>query len=104
MASRLKISVLNYPSYVTIAKLPNFKQNNPQSSSKTLTVANQTEVPILHYVTLTLNTTKEDDSRRFTILFAVADIKYNALCTPFFEESIQNVNIRDFTIQFKHHS
>ena len=95
---------MNFPTYVTIAKLLNIKQNNTLNLSKTLTVANQTEVPILHYVTITLNTTIEDDSRHFTIPFAVADIKYNILGTPFFEENIQNVNIQDFTLQFQHQS
>ena len=97
-------SVLNHPTYITIAKLPNITQNPPHNSSKTLTVANQTEVPILHYITITLNTTIEGDSRQFTIPFAVADIKNNILGTPFFEEKIQNINIQDFTLQFKHHS
>ena len=59
--SGASISVLNYPFYVTIAKLLNIKQNNILNSSKTLTVANQREVPILHNVTITLNTTIEDD-------------------------------------------
>ena len=104
MDSGASISVLNYHTYVTIAKLLKIKQNNPQKMSKTLTVANQTEVPILHYVTLTLNTTIEDESRQFIIPFAVADIKYNILGTPFFEENIQNINIQDFPLQFKHHS
>ena len=81
--------MLNYPTCFTFVKLLNIKQNNALNSSKTLTVANQTEVPILHYVTITLNTTIEDDSRHFTIPFAVADIKYNTLGTPFFEENIQ---------------
>ena len=67
-------------------------------------VANQTEVAILHYVTITLNTTIEDDSRQFTILFAVTDIKYNILGTPLFEEYIQNINNQDFTLQFKQQS
>ena len=102
--SGTSISVLNHPTYITIAKLLESKQNNPPNSSKTLTVANQTEVPILHYVTITLNTTIEDDSRQFTVPFAVADIKYNILGRPFFEENIQNLNIQDFTLQFKHHS
>ena len=102
--SGASISVLNLPTYITIAKVPYIKQNPPDNSSKTLTVANQTEVPILHYITITLNTTIEDDSRQFTILFAVADIKFNILGTPFFEENIQNINIQDFTLQFKHHS
>ena len=87
--SGVSISVLNYPTCFTFDKLLNIKQNNALNSSKTLTVANQTEVPILHYVTITLNTTIEDDSRHFTIPFAVADIKYNTLGTPFFEENIQ---------------
>ena len=102
--SGASISLLNHPSYITIAKLLLIKQNPPHNSSKTLTVANQTEVPILHYITITLNTTIEDDSRQFTRPFAVADIKYNILGTPFFEENIQNINIQDFTLQFKHHS
>ena len=46
------ISVLNYTTYVTIAKLLNIKQHNTLSSSKTLTVANQTEAPLTHYVTI----------------------------------------------------
>ena len=102
--SGASISVLNHPTYITIAKLLIFKQNPPHNSSKTLTVANQTGVPTLHYITITLNTTIEDNSRQFTIPFAVADIKYNILGTPFFEENFQNINIQDFTLQFKHHS
>ena len=97
------ISVLNHPTYIIIAKHLHIKQNTPHNSSKTLTVANQTEVPILH-ITITLNTTIEDDSRQFTKPFAVADIKYNILSTPFFEKNIQNINIQDFTLQFTHHS
>ena len=34
----------------------------------------------------------------------MADIKYKILGTPFFEENIQNINIQDFTLQFKHRS
>ena len=98
------ISVSNYLTYVTIAKLLIIKQSNTLNPSKILTVANQTEVPILHYVTVTSNTTIEDDSRQFTIPLAVADIKYNFLDTPFFEEYIQNINIQDFTLQFKYQS
>ena len=102
--SGASISLLNHSTYPTIAKLLQIKQNNPPISSKTLTVANQTEVPILHYVTITLNTTIEDDSRQFTIPFAVADIKYNILGTPFFDENIKNINVQEFTLQFKHHT
>ena len=98
------IYVINHPTYITIAKLLQIKQNNRPNSSKTLTVANQTEAPFLHYVIITLNTTIEDDSRQFTIPFVVADIKYNILGTPCFEENKQNINIQDFTLQFKQHS
>ena len=102
--SGASISVINHPTYITTAKLLNIKQNNLHNSSKTLTVANQTEDPTLHYVTITLNTTIEDESRQFTISFAVADIKYNILGTHFSEENIQNITIHDFLLQFKHHS
>ena len=115
--SRLKISflldtflfgasifVFNYPTYVTIAKLPNIKQTNTLNSSKTLTVANHTEVPILNYITTTLNTTIEDDSRQFIIPLAVAHIKYNILGSPFLEEFIQNISIQHFTLKYKHKS
>ena len=102
--SGASISVLNYPTYVIIAKFLNINLNNLHNSSKTLTIANQTEVPILHFVTLTVNTTIEDDSGQFTIAFAVADIKYNILGTPSVDENIQNINVQDFTLQFKHHS
>ena len=80
---------------------------NSQTLNKTkhsIPFANQTEVPILHYVTVTLNTTMEDDSRQFTISFAIAVIKYNILGTPCFEKYIPNMNIQDFPLQFKHQS
>ena len=65
--SGASISVLNYTTYVTIAKLLNLKQNKTLNPSTTLTVANQIEVPKLHYVIITFNTTIEGDSRHFTI-------------------------------------
>ena len=104
MDSGASISVLNYPTYVTIAKLLNIKPNNTLFPSKSPTVANQTEVPILHYVTMLLNTSIEVNSRQFTNPCAVADITYNILGISFFEEYIQNIIIQDFTLQFKHQS
>ena len=51
--SGASISVLNYPNYNTIEKLPNMTNDNTTLKfSKTLTVANQTEDPLLHYKTL----------------------------------------------------
>ena len=107
--SGASISVLNYPTYITLTKLLDFRQNHcsdigPTHPSKTLTVANQTEVLILHYANIILNTTIDDDSRYFSVPFAVADIKCNILGTPFFEDYLQNKNIKDFTLQFKYQS
>ena len=50
--SGASISVLNYPTYITLTKLLGIRPNHtsdigPHNSSKTLNVANQTEVPIL---------------------------------------------------------
>ena len=107
--SDASISVLNYPTYITLTKLLDIRPNHtsdlqPQHTSKTLTVANQTEVPILHYANIILNTTIDDNSRSFSVPFAVADIKYNILGTPFFEDNIQNINIQDLTLEFKYQS
>ena len=99
--------MLNYPTYITLTKLfldirPNHTSDiGPHHTSKTLTVANQTEVPILHYANIILNTTIDDKSRYFSVPFAVADIKYNILGTLFFEDKIQNINIQDFTLEIK---
>ena len=102
--SRDSILVLNYPTYATIAKLLDITCNNKTNhTSKTLTVANQTDFPILIKITTTSNTSMEQTSRLFIIPFVVAVIKYNILGTPFFEECKQSINIQDFTLQFKHH-
>ena len=57
-------------------------------------------MPNLHYVPTSI----EQTSRQFIIPFAVADIKYNILGTPFFGEYLQNINTQDFTLQFKYQS
>ena len=107
--SGASISVLNYPTYITLTKLLDIRPNHTSdtglhNTSKTLTVANQTEVPILHYANIILNTTIDDNSRYFSVPFAVADIKYNILGSPFFEDNIQNINIQYFTLEFKDQS
>ena len=101
--------MLNYPTYITLTKLLDIRPNHasdigPPHTSKTLTVANQTEVLILHYANIILNTTIDDFSRYFSVPFAVADIKHNILGTPFFEDKIQNIIIQDFTLEFKYQS
>ena len=100
--SGASISVLNYPTYITLTKLLDIRPNltsdiKPLHTSKISTVANQTESPILHYANIILNTTIDDNSRPFSVPFAVADTKYNIVGTPFFEDNIQNINIQDFT-------
>ena len=101
--------MLNYPTYITLKKLLDIRPTHisdtgPHNTSKTLTVANQTEVPILHYANIILNTTIDENSRYFSVPFAVADIKYNILGTPFLEDNIHNINIQDFTLEFKYQS
>ena len=107
--SGASISVLNNPTYITLTKLLDIRPNltsdvGPTRNSKTLIVATQTKVPILHYANLILNTTIDEISRYFSVPFAVADIKYNILGTTFFEDNIQNINIQDFTLEFKYQS
>ena len=101
--------MLNYPTYITLTKLLDIRPNHtsdigPHYTSKTLTVANQTEVPILHYANIILSTAIDDNSPYCSVPFAVADIKDNILGTPFFEDNIQNINIQDFTLEFKYQS
>ena len=107
--SGASISVLNYPTYITLRKLLNIRPTHtsdtgPYNTSKTLTVANQTEVQLLHYANIILNTPIDENSCYFSVPFAVADIKYNILGTPFFEDNIQNIHIQDFTLEFKYQS
>ena len=101
--------MLNYPTYIKLTKLLDIRPNHtsdigPHNASKTLTVANQIEVTILHYAKTILNTAIDDNSRYFSVPFAVADIKYNILGTTFSEDNKQNINIQDFTLEFKYQS
>ena len=70
------ISVLNLPTFHVIAQQLNL--NVPKvienKRAKTLTVANQTVVPKLHYVSMTCFTEINHQNRSFIIEFAVANI------------------------------
>ena len=106
--SGASISVLNYPTHITLTKLLDIRPNltsdiGPHNTSKTLTVANQNEVSILH-ANIILNTNIDDNSRYLSVPFAVADINYILLGTPFSEDNLQNINIQDFTLEFKYQS
>ena len=107
--SGASIAVLNYPAYITLTKLLDIGPNHasdiaPHHTSKTLTVANQNEVSLLHYANIISNTTIDDNSRYFSVPFAVADIKYIILGTHFFEDNTENTNKQDFTLEFKYQS
>ena len=99
------ISVLNLPTFHVISKQLNINvpTNLQNKRAKTLTVANQTEVPIIHYISVTCFTEVNHKTRSFNIDFAVANIKYNILGTPFFKKHIQNFdfqqNIMTYTEQ-----
>ena len=83
------ISVLNLPTFHVVAKQLNLNvpKNNENKRAKTLTVANQTEVPIIHYFSMTCFTEVNHQNRSFNIEFiSVANIKYNILGTPFFKK------------------
>ena len=99
------ISVLNLPTFHVISKQLNINvpTNLQNKRAKTLTVANQTEVPIIHYISMTCFTEVNHKTRSFNMDFAVASIKYNILGTPFFKKHIQNIdfqqNIMTYTEQ-----
>ena len=80
---------MNLPTFHKIAKQSNL--NVPKiiedKRAKNLKVANQTEVPIMHYVSMTCITEVNHQNRSFNIEFAVANIKYNILGAPFFKRN-----------------
>ena len=90
------ISVLNLPTFHVISRQSsiNVPTNLQNKRAKTLTVANQTEVPIIHYISMTCFTEVNHQTRSFNINFAVANIKYNLLGTPFFRTHIQNIDFQ----------
>ena len=90
------MSVLNLPKFHVVSKQLNINvpTHFENKRAKTLTVANQTEVPILHYISITCFTEVNHQTRSFNIDFAVANIKYNILGTPLFKKHIQNIDFQ----------
>ena len=90
------ISVLNLPTFHAISKQLNINvpTNLENKRAETLTVANQTEVPIKHYISMTCFTEVNHQTRSFKIDFAVANIKYNILGTPSFKKHIQIIDFQ----------
>ena len=87
---------MNLPTFHVISKQLNLNipTNIENKRAKTLTVANQTEVPIIQYLSMTCFTEVNHQNRSFNIDFAVANIKYNILGTPFFKRLIQNIDFQ----------
>ena len=85
---------MNLPTFHVTSKQLNINvpTNLENKGAKTLTVANQTEVPKIHYFSKTCFTEVNHQTRSFNIDFAVASIKYNILGTPFFKKHIQNID------------
>ena len=86
------ISILNLPTFHVIVKQLNLNvpKDIENTRAKTLTVTNQTEVPIVHYVSKTCFTEVKHQNRSFNIKFAVANMKYNVLGAFFFKKNFQN--------------
>ena len=97
------ISVLNLPTVHVIAKQLNLNvpKDIQNTRAKTLTVANQTEVPIVHYFLMTCFTEVNHQNRSFNIEFAVANIKDNILGTPFFKKNIQIIYLQQNIMTYK---
>ena len=87
---------MNLPSFHVIAKQLNLNvpKNIENKRAKTLTVANQTAVAIIHYVSMTCFTEVNHQNRSFNIEFAVANIKYKILEALFLKRNFQNIDFQ----------
>ena len=84
--SDASICIFNLPTSTILADhFLKCSETTPQNDEfKTLTVAKKAEVPISFNVSLALHTSNHGKTRTLVIPFAVANIKYNILGTPFF--------------------
>ena len=100
--SGASICVLNLPTFTTLADhFLKCSKCSPQNDEfKTSTVANETEVPLLHKVILTLHTSIHGSTGTLVISFAVANIKYIILGTPFLEKFVKILNIENTSLTF----
>ena len=94
---------MNLPTFHVITKQLNLNvpKHIENKRAKTLTVANQTEVPIIHYVSMTYFTEINHQNRSFNIEIAVANVKYNILGAPFFKKNIQKLDFQQKTMTYK---
>ena len=94
---------MNLPTFHVIAKQLNLNVPNKieNKRAKTLTVTDQTGVPIIHYISMTCFTEINYQNRSFNIEFAVANIEYYILGTPFFKKNIQNLDFQQNIMTYK---
>ena len=69
------IQVLNLPIFATIFQIQIVCNNNHHDKSKTLTLANQSHIPIKQTISVTCFSSIETKSRSFMTLVAVIDLK-----------------------------
>ena len=100
--SGASISFLNLPTYTILAEeFLHCSSHIYPPPSKTITIANKAQVPILFNINLTCHTSINNDSQTNIIHFAVANIKNNILGTPFFEQYGKSLDIENLTLLFK---
>ena len=94
---------MNLQTFHVVAKQFNLNvpKNNENKRAETFTVANQPEVPIIHYISMTCFTEVNHQNRSSIIEFAVANIKYKFLGTPFFKKRIENLDFQQNTMTYK---
>ena len=73
-----------------------------RDASEMLTVANQHEIRTKECISVFCFSSIETKSKYFTIFFAEADFVSKIHRTPFSERHMQNFNIQDSTMNFKH--
>ena len=94
---------MNLPTFRVIAKqlILNVTKNIENKRAKPLTVANQNEVPIINYVSVTCYTEVNRQNQSSNIEFAVANNKYNILGAPFYRKHIQNIDFQQSTMTYR---
>ena len=94
---------MNLPTFHAIAKQLNLNvpKHIENKRAKTLTVANRSEVSIIHYNSMTYFTEVNHQNRSFEIQFAVANIRSNILGTPFFKKMIQIIHFQPNIMTYK---
>ena len=75
----------------------NVWSHDQHDTSKTMTIANQSEVPPNLSISVTCFSSIETKSRHFMIRFAATDVEYIIIGAPFVEKFVQKINIQDFT-------